>query len=108
MSAAESLRDLLFSFVRIFGEELHSSSSANAAENESCMSSSIDPVNHPPHYTQYPIEVIEIAERLNFCLGNVVKYVLRADFKGRPLEDLRKAKWYLEREISRREKESPS
>lgn len=72
------------------------------------MSSSSDPVNQPSHYLRFPIEVIEITERLNFCLGNVVKYVLRADFKGKPLEDLRKAKWYLEREISRREKESPS
>ena len=59
-------------------------------------------VYHPPHYTQYPIEVIEITERLNFCLGNVVKYVLRCDMKG-GLEDLKKAKWYLEREIKRRE-----
>lgn len=62
-----------------------------------------DPVNHPSHYQQYPIEVIEITERLNFLLGNVVKYVLRADYKGKPLEDLKKAAWYLHREIANRE-----
>ena len=64
-----------------------------------------DNVNHPPHYTWGPVEVIEITERLNFCLGNVVKYVLRADHKGKPIEDLKKAAWYLQREIKRRESE---
>lgn len=60
-----------------------------------------DLVNEPPHYKQFPVEVITITERLNFCLGNVVKYVLRADFKGSKLEDLKKARWYLDREIAR-------
>ena len=64
-----------------------------------------DAVNHPKHYTWGPVEVIEITERLGFCLGNVVKYVLRADHKGKPIEDLKKAQWYLEREIQRRERE---
>lgn len=63
----------------------------------------IDPVNHPAHYTAYPVEVIELTENLNFCMGNVVKYVCRADHKGAPLEDLKKAAWYLRREIARRE-----
>jgi hypothetical protein len=58
-------------------------------------------VDHPAHYTQFPVEVIQITEHLNFCLGNVVKYVCRADFKGNKLQDLEKAKWYLEREITR-------
>ena len=62
-----------------------------------------DPVNSPSHYTWGPVEVIEITERLGFCLGNVIKYVLRADHKGKPVEDLKKARWYLDREISRRE-----
>ena len=64
-----------------------------------------DLVNHPPHYTSHPsgIEVIQITETMGFCLGNVVKYVLRADHKGKPLEDLQKARWYLDREIARRE-----
>lgn len=62
-----------------------------------------DAVNHPPHYTWLGgIEVIQITEHLGFCLGNVVKYVLRADHKGQPIEDLEKAAWYLAREIDRR------
>lgn len=66
-----------------------------------------DPVNSPAHYRQYPIEVIEITEQLGFLLGNVIKYVLRADYKGKPLEDLRKAEWYLKREIANRERDTP-
>ena len=64
-----------------------------------------DPVNHPKHYTKHPsgIECIQIVEHMNFCLGNVVKYVWRADFKN-GIEDLKKAEFYLRREISRREK----
>lgn len=65
-----------------------------------------DPVNSPAHYLAYPVEVIEITEHLNFCLGNVVKYALRADHKGNALEDLAKAAWYLNREIERREREA--
>ena len=65
-----------------------------------------DPVNHPSHYTWGPVEAIEITERFGFCLGNVIKYVLRADHKGQPIEDLKKAAWYLTREIARREKEA--
>jgi len=63
-----------------------------------------DPVHNPVHYKQFPVEVIEITEHLNFCLGNVVKYVCRADFKGNKLEDLKKARWYLDREISNLER----
>ena len=68
-----------------------------------------DVVNHPKHYSSHPsgIEVIQITEHLNFCMGNVIKYVLRADYKGKPIEDLRKAEWYLKREIARRNKELP-
>lgn len=63
-----------------------------------------DPVNHPPHYTSHPsgVEVIEITEHMNFCMGNAVKYILRADHKGNPIEDLRKAAWYIEREVMKR------
>ena len=61
-----------------------------------------DDVNHPSHYTQYPVEVIEITERLDFLLGNVVKYVLRCDHKGEPIKDLEKAAWYLARAIKNR------
>ena len=59
-------------------------------------------VNHPSHYNNGNIEVIDAIEdwKLGFNLGNTVKYVARAEHKGKQLEDLKKAKWYLEREIS--------
>mgnify|MGYP000969571211 CR=1 FL=1 len=65
-----------------------------------------DPVNHPPHYggdTTY--EVIKVIEAwsLGFNDGNAVKYIGRAGKKGDRLEDLRKARWYLDREIARME-----
>ena len=65
-----------------------------------------DAVNHPKHYTAHPsgVECIQVTEHMNFCIGNVVKYLFRADHKGSPIEDLKKARWYLDREIQRREK----
>ena len=64
-----------------------------------------DPVNHPAHYTSHAsgIEVIQITEHMGFCLGNAVKYILRCDLKGNAIEDLKKARWYLDREIAKRE-----
>ena len=61
-------------------------------------------VDHPQHYNVGKIEVIDFIESagLNFCLGNVVKYVSRADHKGNAVEDLKKALWYLQRELDRR------
>lgn len=60
-------------------------------------------VNHPPHYGggDNPYEAIKVIEAwgLDFNLGNTVKYIARADKKGKQLEDLRKARWYLNREI---------
>ena len=60
-----------------------------------------DPINHPSHYTFSSIEVIAAIEAwgLGFHLGNVVKYVARAGRKGPEVEDLLKAKWYLDRRI---------
>lgn len=60
-----------------------------------------DPVNHPAHYTQGKVEVIEAIEdwKIGFHEGNVVKYVARAEHKGNQLEDLKKARWYLDRRI---------
>ena len=60
-----------------------------------------DNVNHPAHYKVGGIETIDFieAKKLNYRLGNVVKYITRADHKGERLENLRKAKWYLDREI---------
>lgn len=62
-------------------------------------------VNHPPHYTQGGIEVIDFieAKKLSYKLGNVVKYIARAEYKSNKLEDLRKASWYLNREIKQLE-----
>jgi hypothetical protein len=68
------------------------------------MNTQHDPVNHPKHYTQHPsgIEAIQITEHMSFCLGNAVKYVWRAGLKSdNPVEDLRKARWYIDREIQR-------
>jgi len=69
---------------------------------------SADVINHPQHYTFGSLEVIDAIEawELGFHLGNVVKYVARAAHKGRYLEDLKKARWYLEREIARSERDS--
>jgi len=66
-----------------------------------------DKVRHPAHYTQHPsgIETIEITRHESFLRGNVLKYVLRAPYKGNELEDLLKAKAYLEWEIERVEEE---
>ena len=61
-----------------------------------------DKVNSPAHYKVGGIETIDFIEvkRLNYNLGNVVKYITRADHKANRLEDLQKAQWYLDREIS--------
>lgn len=61
-----------------------------------------DPVNFPKHYTQHEsgVEQITISEHMSFCLGNVIKYVMRFSRKN-GLEDLEKARWYLNREIKR-------
>ena len=63
-----------------------------------------DMVNKPPHYTDHlsGIECIQIAEHFNFCLGNAIKYIWRADLKGNAVEDLKKARFYINREIERR------
>ena len=62
-----------------------------------------DPVNRPSHYTDGKIEVIDFIEdkKLGFCLGNAVKYIARAGKKDptKEVEDLNKAKWYVERRI---------
>lgn len=65
-----------------------------------------DAVNHPAHYggadnTYEAIKVIE-AWGLGFCLGNTVKYIARAEHKGATVQDLEKARWYLDREIKNR------
>jgi hypothetical protein len=67
-------------------------------------------VNHPSHYlAESGIEVIDAIDAwgLGFCEGNVVKYVARARHKGRELEDLKKARWYLEHAIQQLERPAP-
>lgn len=69
-----------------------------------------DPVNHPPHYKSHPsgIECIEVTEHMGFNLGNAVKYIWRCDEKKDAIEDLKKAAWYIQREIEKRLKEKPN
>jgi len=64
-----------------------------------------DAVNHPAHYTTGKIEVIDFIEdqKLGFHEANTVKYIARAKHKGRELEDLAKARWYLDRRIKQLE-----
>ncbi len=76
------------------------------------MSKTNDAVNHPQHYCHGGIETIDIVkakmspERFRgFLQGNVIKYVTRAEFKGKQLEDLKKAAWYLDRLITELEKD---
>jgi hypothetical protein len=67
-----------------------------------------DPVNHPGHYNNHPsgIECIQVVEHMTFNLGNAVKYLWRNGLKDSTpaLQDLKKARWYLDREIERLEK----
>ena len=61
-------------------------------------------VNHPKHYNAHPsgVECITVVEHMSFNVGNAMKYLWRADEKGNALEDLRKAQWYVQREIEKR------
>lgn len=70
-------------------------------------------VNHPQHYNSlpavclqcgHPVECIDVIEVMPFNTGTAMKYLWRADHKGNPIEDLRKAAWYIQREIERRER----
>ena len=63
-----------------------------------------DSVEHPKHYTSHPsgVECVTITEHMGFNLGNALKYIWRADLKNDAVEDLRKAEWYIRREIDRR------
>lgn len=72
-----------------------------------------NPVNHPSHYTQGAIECIEALKSAlppeqfaGFCRGNGLKYLWRAGHKGNTIQDLEKAKWYIDAEIEHRKKVS--
>ena len=60
-----------------------------------------DNVNHPDHYTQWPVEVINLTERETFLIGNILKYALRAGVKSGSTygEDMAKARWYARRHV---------
>ena len=64
-----------------------------------------DAVNNPTHYNSHPsgVEAIEITQHMNFCKGNAMKYLWRSGIKdsAKEIEDLRKAIWYIEKEILR-------
>lgn len=64
-----------------------------------------DPVNNPSHYKQHPsgVECIQITEHMNFCLGNAMKYIWRAGLKDSNTkeQDLKKAIWYINRELAK-------
>lgn len=64
-----------------------------------------DDVNHPAHYTSSAsgVECIQVAEHMTYNLGNATKYIWRAGLKGDAAQDLKKAIWYLNREIQRLE-----
>jgi hypothetical protein len=66
-------------------------------------------VNHPPHYTGSPsgVECIDVVEHMPYNIGAAVKYLWRCDLKADPIEDLKKARWYVDREIKRRERITP-
>jgi hypothetical protein len=64
-----------------------------------------DSIHKPKHYTEHPsgIECIQVTEHMGFNLGNAIKYIWRCDLKKDAIEDLKKAKWYIDREITKRE-----
>lgn len=68
------------------------------------MKKAVEKVNHPAHYNAHPsgVECIDIVEHMSFNVGNAMKYLWRADEKGAPVEDLKKAVWYIQREIEKR------
>ena len=69
--------------------------------------SEFDNVNKPKHYNSHPsgVECITVTEHMNFNVGNAIKYLWRSDHKN-GLEDLKKAAWYINREIEKKEKEN--
>lgn len=70
----------------------------------------MDLVNQPPHYKSHPsgIECIRITEHFNFNRGNAIKYIWRAGEKNSEIQDLKKAAWYINREIERMETTNPN
>lgn len=93
------------------GEKLNAEAMADIAHRlsqgkakERKVKPKVDMVNHPPHYTSHPsgVECIQITEHMGFNLGNALKYIWRADLKGSAVEDLEKAIFYINRELTKR------
>ena len=86
--------------------EMQQATKQEIARQREVIAAQQDVVNNPEHYRKHPsgVECVTITEHMGFCLGNVIKYVWRADLKG-GIEDLKKARWYIDREIKRREAE---
>lgn len=89
-------------------EEMLGAFAPSLAPPPAAVAATSDNINHPSHYKHAGIETIDVIEAwsLGFCLGNVVKYISRAGSKpgNTELDDLKKARWYLDREIARLEK----
>lgn len=88
--------------IPVYGDSVEFVTSNRLAEIQiEMLEPAADPVNHPAHYKAGGIETIDFieAKKLGYNLGNVVKYITRADLKGNRKQDLEKALWYLKREI---------
>jgi len=96
-------RALLKSFLSTEGQTIKGVSGNEYTAMDFTPKRQEDTVNHPPHYKVGGIEVIDFIEAkgFNYRLGNVIKYISRADYKGDRLENLKKAQWYLNREIEK-------
>ena len=69
------------------------------AEFEKTIKNQVNPEHYKSHASG--VECIQVTEHMNFCLGNAIKYIWRAGLKDNAIQDLEKAKWYIEREILR-------
>lgn len=101
----KALNDILSIKIEEGGSEQMNNSPESLVREESSLFTKNDPVNHPSHYTDGKIEVIDFIEdkKLGFHLGNAVKYIARSGKKdpAKTIEDLEKARWYLDRYISK-------
>jgi hypothetical protein len=83
---------------------------ADEATKQQALEAIAEAVNHPLHYNVHPsgVECIDVVEHMPFNLGNAVKYIWRHGLKPgvKAIEDLKKARWYLDREIAKMEKGS--
>lgn len=82
--------------------EIYGNGRTDKNTDEQKRSGSAERINHPPHYTMGGVEAISVIDawKLNFYLGNVLKYICRAGKKENELEDLQKAAWYLNRYVT--------